>query len=445
MLETLHQLLHSGRWVILLITLGGMGYAMVLYYRAISSLSLAGQAQQRQRHLDRRERKRVGAGRGRGRAPVLGDDRPTTPMDQDDEIRPADPADETADEIDDEAAAPIAPVSDDGPSQGDFFSALPDDSLPTKIKAADNDNDTDTDSDSSPIETDVHTAAKSKTAYNIDQNARTRHDLQRPEETRKYGVNESVTTQVRRRDNQAVVKRNDASRAPTEPIPSPEEKRPTKVAASDEELLRRATRMEELGFHVGIVPEQLRQDPSRVSANEKQDLLKTLGLLEQKAKDAHLITEPASPESAPKQVDLDDILARLDSALATSFEDTAEAQPPASDKEEDPATSQDANAAEESGPSTAEQNATEDKVGSSDYHSNDSLVTPDDTEAPAVEPANTTPDPDEDPIDAPPKAPPARSPRNKKMPDWARADTFDEDLGDDGDGKQLDLFGKPPQ
>ena len=27
----------------------------------------------------------------------------------------------------------------------------------------------------------------------------------------------------------------------------------------DDELLRRASRMEELGFHVGIVPEQMRQ------------------------------------------------------------------------------------------------------------------------------------------------------------------------------------------
>ena len=84
--------------------------------------------------------------------------------------------------------------------------------------------------------------------------------------------------------------------------------------------------MEELGFHVGIVPEQMRQSPDRVSNEEKEDLLRTLGLLEQKAKDAHLLSDEDLSErkqtasDRDEEIDLDAILANLDKALDSKFE-----------------------------------------------------------------------------------------------------------------------------
>ena len=118
---------------------------------------------------------------------------------------------------------------------------------------------------------------KIKSNYGIDQNARTRHNLNSPDSTQRYGINDNITTAV--------------NRAAEEPV-SPNESQKTTAEAEvseDDALLRRATRMEELGFHVGIVPEQLRQNPDRVSAEEKEELLRTLGLLEKKAQDAQLL------------------------------------------------------------------------------------------------------------------------------------------------------------
>lgn len=285
-------------------------------------------------------------------------------------------------------------------------------------------------------------------------------------------------------DDAGLVVRNEAT-SPT-PATEPPTERAVDVDAptrrddrrnrrlSAEELLRRATRMEELGFHIGIETHRLRTDPDKVSDNEKRQLLAAVSRAEAAAAEQRTDTRVAEGE-------LDDILAKLDAALTETFDQT-----PATDNAPTPTEAPaESGGAPDAGPGEGPDTA------------------PAPTAAASTEPASTGPttgpaaadldaalaaafgndpeeDADRDPVttdtaanaseaETPPAAPkaneatpPARPAKEKStrrrrrrkkksgIPDWARADTFDEE-GDDpkkpdddrdaDDGKQLDLFG----
>lgn len=491
MLETLHQFIFSYRWLVFIVALGGMAYALVLYYRAIMSLTAVSSAKTSQH--DRRQRRRRPGQRGSGQragAANANSKAPTQPIidaDDDDDSRPDEHDEANAEieaEIVDSGEAVSRPAAASGRSaaesmqQGDLFANLPDDHIGS-AETIDHDRqatETQDEEDREPPTDTVYQRPASP--YGIDQHARTRHDLSRPDagSNSSYGVNEAVTTSVSRREHEVNITRNkDSARAPTEPILKPEE-RAAKTPANDAELLRRATRMEELGFHVGIVPEQMRQDPGQVSSAEKEDLLRTLGLLEQKAKEAHLLPEPETPESADSgsSVDLDDILARLDHALAEGFdaspshneaaeaatvsepldaagqveENQAEEDQTKADEADDESTTAPAPSAATS-PSTTDDappdNEPDQQVASVAPEAPETPAETNSSQPPAAPPADPAND---DPIESPPAIErPVKKNKRSAIPDWARADTFDEDIADHGDddGKQLDLFNKPPE
>lgn len=437
MLDILHQFIHDFRWPVAVVAIVGLAVSAALYLRAFQTLAsnaAADRLQQRERRRQQRPNQR--SGQQQATAPmVVGDD-----------------MDDAAYEVKEDGAAAVAvdPNEQRRFHQGDLLAGFPDDSVPGSAAVDQHDHqDTETQDDherplvstpedKGPEEGTTVLRREPGSDYGIDQNARTRHDLVSPDETKRYGVNESVTTQVSRRGDKPSenIRTTAAQRAPTETIEVPNaaparEREP----ANDQELLRRATRMEELGFHVGIVPERLRQDPGRVSNEEKHDLLRTLGLLEQKAKDAQLIIEPTSPESDSSQgnVNLDDILARLDDALSTAFDD----DPPADNSPASAAVAEDAPTDREP-PVVHNAEPAEPVVP----------VVPVEPVEP-VEPSEASPAPapparevDDDPPQAPPPA--SRKPKGggSSVPDWARADTFDDDLGPD-DGKQLNIFNDP--
>ena len=316
MLETLHELIYGMRFIVLIVALLGIGYALVLFYRAFEVYNTEKMQKEAEKRKKRRSR---GPGQAKAQQAESRANRSTVHL-----ADPTEASEKTTVVIDDGQAneAPSEPAPPAG-NQIDLLASLPDDSvgqqnedgettLATPVQA--------------PLENPIGddpltkgTGASTKSNYGIDQNARTRHDLKSPQPAEGYGVDDQITTEVNSK-----VDANDKAEALTPNLD--DQGTEGRSEENDDELLRRASRMEELGFHVGIVPEQLRQSPDRVSNEEKEDLLRTLGLLEQKAKDAHLLTDDDLVErkqtatDRDEEIDLDAILANLDKALDGKFE-----------------------------------------------------------------------------------------------------------------------------
>jgi hypothetical protein len=514
-LDTIHEFIYSTRGLWGIIALAGIGYAVYIYVRVISTLSASEQ-------------------RPRRHSPLKAPAAPAT-------------------DVKTEPMAPAIEDDDEPAQQEDLLSQLPDDSPgalpPTKpiAKAAEpaaKADDEEDDDEPGPVTKHFGERHDGDSDYGIDQKARTRFDLGRPSEERKRTPLNVGQIETRVMDavpdeppaesiHQASVTRRDrrtsegklvslSPEAPQEPRADDgdtqvqaEPSRRVSEPVDDQELLRRATRMEELGFHVGITPDRLRKEPTGVSEAEKEDLLRTLGLVERQAEEQGLVDTEGTG--------LNDILAKLDAALGEAFKDepdsdapleeavaerrrtgATEAEAESDDEAEiptddsEPATDQQAattlissvetkpddktrwldalakadGVAEEEvvdkepvKEETAEKESAQpelsvtaaDEPEAGETASSDEVVT---EEAPAEEPKGETPqeagddqaDLPSEPeaaatVDTAPSAPepsgeapppPAstrRTPRaDSSVPAWARADTFDEDFGDE-DGK----------
>lgn len=158
---------------------------------------------------------------------------------------------------------------------------------------------------------------------------------------------------------------------------------------SQEIIHHNAQRHEELGLHIGISPDGPSEAEVSISAADKQQRLRQLGLADDDG-DEVTLSAPAS-----------DVMARVEAAIAAMGGDEEDAVPASSD-----------NAA----PSDDDQNEAEQEDG---------------------EPGEALVRADEPSVSEAPPATPALS-----VPEWARADTFDEDMDDEeGDApRQHHLF-----
>ncbi|TVR16047.1 MAG: hypothetical protein EA401_01985 [Planctomycetota bacterium] len=513
--------MYEWRYAVAVFAVLGILYSITLYTKAMFALSIPTQRRTRQRSSRRRKGFRQ-------QAVPLGDQAESAAPDastvdwHDDEVEEQSSRDEnsaassqeqestvdTAANSHSSADSSADPSADESGDQFSLLDSLPDDSFGTtssETAATPDDEDQDDDYDSRSTER-VDKPQAGKSAYGIDPNARTRHDLTGPE-TDAYGVNKETTVSISAKHTKTPLPDSEAppstpsdehygdthpNQVKTEAIASqPPSQRGTGV--DDLDLLRRASRMEELGFHVGIVPARLRENPHAVSDEEKQALLNTLGQLEEHIDPYGPGTEPVPKESqGSSDVALDDILAKLDHALSDEFPSGGEApdaandplapNPPKSDaattiiRSNDPPTQlhQRSNPDQDQD-QDQDQGTTEIEVENIDAaplkkvdHPQEELPVDEDSAPPAQEqdeahdskrateahntetpPAHhqveTSDHANNEDLTPPPSPPPRRKPGG--IPDWARADTFDEDVNDDpsdeDDGKQLDLFDKP--
>ena len=157
---------------------------------------------------------------------------------------------------------------------------------------------------------------------------------------------------------------------------------------SQEIIQHNAQRHEELGLHIGITPDgqgETQERVSDVSPEDKQRRLRQLGLVD------------TNDDDAPDPVH--DVMARVEAAIsAMGGDDDAEAAAPSD-------TSSTQQPPEDGQTDDAQDDQTDPEEG--DTGDDDHDVT------------ETTPEP-------------AQAAPSLSVPDWARADTFDEDLDDDG-------------
>lgn len=489
-IETVHVLMYEWRYAVAVIAVLGILYSVTLYTKAMFALSAPStQTRTRRRQARKRQSHRQANVALADHPEAAPPDASTVDWQEDDDadaesaqVPDSAPQDTTQTVADEASAVPAASAGD----QFSLLDSLPDDSV-AGSSTLEKEDDTDDEYDSRATER-VAKTPSAKSEYGVDPNARTRHDLSSPR-TDAYGINEQSTVAITKSSKDTADVSDEAASPPpdqshpnqvkTESIAAPPPSH-QRAGVDDLELLRRASRMEELGFHVGIIPARLRHNPHEVSDAEKQALLDTLGQLEEHIDPYGPGTEPIAEESqGSSDVALDDILAKLDHALADEFPGDAESstQVPSEDhlaKNTPPEAA--TTIIRSSEPPTTLHRASQDEPAEPPEEQVEDLDAGQQSQDPAVqkEASNDTDEPDvaahhheaatQDPDPAvvddpnavtdspaadsdedltpPPSPPPRRKPG--RIPDWARADTFDEDVDDD-DGKQLDLFDKPEQ
>jgi hypothetical protein len=390
MWHQIHVFLHDLRWVFLIIALGMMAWAAALLMRAFREL------QDNRGGRSARPAKRFSVS-----TEALARSK-TSPM--------ASPAEERARSLGGDEPRVVSSAA-----QQDLLSQLPDDAYipagaPEPTLPA-------------PGVDDAHQPTRRLSEsrdsnYGIDAKARTRMDLHRDQVPGlgPVAVGERPAADPLQRERRATEIMPVAEAAPAEaPVESPASAVTVRGTATDEDLLRRATRMEELGFHVGIVTDRLRQDPAQVSEEEKRRLHATLGALEQSAPATD--DAPATVTRADRdRKDLADVLSKLDKALEEAFGPDVDVQTPDSASPE-----ADTQAVPPEPPTTLLAGTTAQPA----------------TERAEAHPAVTATDKT--------KTTERKSARdgkkNRRLPDWARSDSFDEDQdGEQGKGTQLDIF-----
>ncbi len=253
---------------------------------------------------------------------------------------------------------PPAPVDEEG-QQGNLLSTLPDDSVaPAQAPAAvDGGAEPGAAADAEPQPsthplTALHLQKPDQehpTSYGIDPKARTRFNLERTPTTapltkaepeqEAQPTDEQVGTTTKPDSEQASQlydprRRTDIleepsvaaeaagkSEADTEKTAAggkAAEAKPKKVAT---EILRRADGMEKRGFHIGIQPDDHENDPRNITAEEKERFLSGLGLEEE-----GVASGEGQVADRMRTTELEDILSRLDNALANTFDSETAAE-----------------------------------------------------------------------------------------------------------------------
>lgn len=222
----------------------------------------------------------------------------------------------------------------------------------------------------------------------------------------------------------------EAADSAADPATQPDDEAPAprrRSTASHTEILRRAQRHEDLGLHREITADALQAgEVRRLSDADRRRRLSELGISIDAADDS----EVDAPDRRLGTAQLDDILGRLDAALtdapdddeppdsesATTGDQTTDtarpdAEPPTTD------TTTPSTSIRDGETTSADDAASEDGERAVDQ------IPPGDDVDPAV--AESPPPTTEDSVEADAAA--------GAVPDWARADTFDDEPGTDGD------------